>query len=327
MRNRRWQRAFTLIELLVVIAIIAILIALLLPAVQQAREAARRTQCRNNLKQLGIAMHNYHDTHLIFPNNSMEDINWTAQSKGSALVRILPFIDQAPLYNSLNFNLFMVEQQALPNGRYIRQVVIPGYQCPSDDWPERAGGNPANWNETNAKTNYAPSMGAQQMDSNGGGCPTYVYGGGYFNNGSVGHGNTLSLQQVSGLFSRMTACSRIRDITDGTSNTILMGEIRPYCSDHARDGGWAHVNSIWIATAAPINFQTCPNQGQGNGGSPLNCNSVNIWTTSQGFKSRHTGGAHFVLSDGSVKFLSENIDYATYQRLGDRHDGQTVGDF
>ena len=319
LRSRRGLRGFTLIELLVVIAIIAVLIALLLPAVQQAREAARRTQCKNHLKQLGLAMHNYHDTHLIFPCNSLDSSAWTGIQHGTQLTMLLPYIDQAPFYNSLDFTQQNVEGTII-RGKPAYQWVIPGFLCPS--WP----GDPQRPGDLRAQTNYAPSMGAQRMDS-AIGCNRYSpYGGynasGYFGTGGPGHGNTMSLQDTSGVFSRMTAAAKMGQITDGTSNTILMGEVRPDCSDHVANG-WFHNNAIWVATTAPINFPSCPESPA----LPDNCHMTWNWNTSQGFKSRHVGGAHFVLSDGSVRFVSENVDYATYQKLGDRRDGQTVGEF
>ena len=132
----------------------------------------------------------------------------------------------------------------------------------------------------------------------------------------------MSIGNISGMFGRMTPSAKMAQATDGTSNTILMGEVRPDCSDHINNG-WFHNNSLWVATTPPINFPTCPESPA----LPDQCNRTDTWNTSQGFKSQHTGGAHFVLSDGSVKFLSENIDYGTYQKLGDRRDGQTVGEF
>ena len=146
-RQRR-KRAFTLIELLVVIAIIAILIALLLPAVQQAREAARRAQCKNNLKQLGVAMHNYHDTYGMFP-PSIWAIHWSqghtwwSQEKGSHLVHLLPFVDQQPLYSRIDFRNRRADWWWMPKiddqprwGKKFRSYVIPTYMCPSDGSPK-----------------------------------------------------------------------------------------------------------------------------------------------------------------------------------------------
>lgn len=327
---------FTLIELLVVIAIIAILIALLLPAVQQAREAARRTQCRNNVKQLGLAMHNYHDTFGRFPINSLQWGNpantpeWTDTQHGTQLTMLLPYIDQAPMYNSINFSNKNAESTTI-NGAPIYQKVIPAFICPSATSADQRNG------DLRAKTNYAPSMGSQRMDVNGGtGCPglfppygpfvdpTYAAKGGtnaqgYFGTGPAGHGNTMNADETSGMFSRATWAAKVRDCTDGVSNTILAGEIRPECADHLNNG-WFHNNAIWCATTQPINFPTCPESPPRSD----NCHRNDTWNTSQGFKSQHVGGAHFLMSDGSVQFFSQNIDYGTYQRLGDRRDGLPV---
>jgi prepilin-type N-terminal cleavage/methylation domain-containing protein len=330
------NRGFTLIELLVVIAIIAVLIALLLPAVQQAREAARRTQCKNNVKQLGLAMHNYHDTFLVFPPNSLQwgaagnSPEWTATQHGTQLTMILPFIDQSTVYNAINFTNVNAEGTTI-NGQPIYQKVIPAFICPTATSPNQRGG------DLRAKTNYAPSLGSQRMDVNGGtGCPGLFpphgplidaqyaaaggsNGNGYFGTGPDGHGNTMDISRISGMFARGSTAARLRDVTDGASNTILMGEVRPECADHINNG-WFHNNAIWVATTPPINFPTCPQSPV----RPDSCHRSDTWNTSQGFKSEHIGGAHFLLSDGSVQFLSENIDYATYQRLGDRRDNRSV---
>ena len=332
------KRGFTLIELLVVIAIIAILVALLLPAVQQAREAARRTQCKNNLKQIGLALHNYHDVYKCFPANMMAihgpGPTWSASSRGSYLVQMLPFIDQAPLFKQLNFSLAgqpwtpaNFEGQVDANGKLYRHYVLPAFQCPSGTSPDRDGHS--------GRTNYALSMGNQAMPGRGGvwGGTCTDYPGNNFGTGPAGHGNSANPTQISGFVSRFNWSSRFRDMSDGPSNVIAAGEIRPQCGDHHRNG-WFHFNSLWTATTAPINFPIkCvredagwnagadPTQGRGP------CNHWQNWQTSQGFKSRHVGGAQFLLGDGAVIFLSENIDYLTYQRLGDRRDGQAIGQF
>lgn len=339
---KKARRAFTLIELLVVIAIIAILIALLLPAVQQAREAARRTQCKNNLHQLGLALHNYHDVYGQFPisifnNGAAPGPTWSNSSRGSYLIRLLPYVDQAPLFNALDFttvgaawNPPNFEAQTDGNGKLYRHYLIPGYQCPSETSPNIDGHS--------ARTNYALSMGNQAMPTNGGGNPAAwggctQYPGNNFGTGASGHGNTFTSGNVSGIVSRFNWAAKIRDITDGTSNTIAGGEIRPQCGDHSRNG-WFHFNSMWIATTAPINYKIyCVREDTGwNSATPpqpgdTGCNQFQNWSTSQGFKSRHEGGAQFVLADGSARFISENIDYMLYQRLGDRRDGQPVGEF
>lgn len=348
LRNRKTKvrPAFTLIELLVVIAIIAVLIALLLPAVQQARESARRTQCRNNLKQLGLAMHNYHDNFNQFAPTIFGlsgPAQWSDASRGSYLIRYLPYIDQAPFFNSLNFSLEGVgtpwgpgnfEGQVAPDGVLWRNKLINSFVCPSEGGADLDGHS--------AKTNYACSMGNQAMPSNGGtpwGPACTLFPGNNFGTGGAGHGNDLNKANISGIVSRMPWAAKFSDITDGTSNVIAMGEVRGQCGDHLRNG-WFHFNSLWVATTAPINYPVyCVREDVGwdnptaaqvtqlTGGPATACNHWQNYQTSQGFKSRHVGGAHFLLCDGSVKFVTQNIDYLTYQRLGDRRDGAPVGDF
>lgn len=341
---RRRRAAFTLIELLVVIAIIAVLVALLLPAVQQAREAARRSQCRNNLKQLGLAVANYEGTFGQYPPTCFNDNGglgpaWSDGSKGSYLLRLLPYVDQVALYERINFNtagtawgpsnvegLF---EDANNNGtqdageQLLRHKVVPAFLCPSDPSFILSGHS--------TKTNYALSMGNQRMDTNAGKCPQYVAGsmaapgGNMFGTGGAGHGNTYDPRNISGIVSRINWAASVSEIVDGTSNVILAGEIRPNCGDHSNNGFY-HFNSLWIATTAPLNFPiNCYNEPAVSApASPATCNDADNWTTSQGFKSVHTGGAHFVMCDGSVKFLTDSIDYTNYQRLGDRRDGQSV---
>lgn len=315
----RFRRGFTLIELLVVIAIIAILVALLLPAVQQAREAARRSQCKSNLKQIGIAMHNYHDVYSQFPLSP--NFVWE-HDKGTYFVQMLPFLDQAPLFDAIDFSSTGHNSVAprfdgirLPDNTLVRSVIIPALVCPSETSQPRQGDR--------AKTNYALSMGSQAMPSNQG-CTTYP--GNVFGTGRHGHGNGVNSDGISGIVSRGQWSAKFSEITDGTSNTIAGGETRPQCGDHSRNG-WFHSNAQWIATTAPINYPiNCYGYPQVD---PTNapCSRPNNWQTSQGFKSEHAGGAHFLMCDGAVNFLSENIDYHTYQQLGDRRDSEVVSAF
>lgn len=335
-----FRRAFTLIELLVVIAIIAVLIALLLPAVQQAREAARRTQCKNNLKQLGLANHNYHDTFGQFPINRFDNTsenNMGGPASGNNLdvfIGLLPFIEQGPLYQGIDFQGVGSRNLTLypVGGKRVCDWKLPVLLCPSDsgaDTPESTGA---------ARTSYAPSIGAQQLQSNSG-CNLATWAGGYpagfdadgdgedpFNRGNVR--SDFGNQPVSGPFGRgyfSPLNTRMRDLTDGTSNTILMGEIRMTCNLYS-PWGWAWPESLWYATTAPINFPTCPND-PGYGSNPCFSNDGGNWNATFGFKSEHTGGAQFLLGDGSVRFIQENIDRLTYARLGDKADGGVIGEF
>jgi prepilin-type processing-associated H-X9-DG protein len=183
--------------------------------------------------------------------------------------------------------------------------------------------------------NYSLSIGNNNMDSQGGWCNVHptnshltraagIVGGNLFNNGGNGHGHSGPYARgtgQSGVISRCDWSARFADLSDGTSNTIAGGEILPSCHDHHRGGGgWYDANGQWTATSARINFNTCRKQGLSD--TATNCNDHRNWMTSGGFKSDHTGGANFVMGDGSVQFLSEGIDYVSYQRLGSRNDGE-----
>jgi prepilin-type N-terminal cleavage/methylation domain-containing protein len=355
--NRRSRRAFTLIELLVVIAIIAVLVALLLPAVQQAREAARRSQCKNNLHQLGLAMHNYHDNYNQLPSSECEFVNpataWSPSSKGSYFLRLMPYLDQAPLFNMVNFSYYAMGSNpcyvdgsgnswdangvealrttvngapvcGIPGtGTEIRYKAIPVLLCPSEDSTGIDG-----WSY---KTCYAMSIGNQRMVGYGTRCGTCPPNGNMFGTGPATHGNSWDPSQLSGVMGRLDWGANFRDITDGTSQVIMAGEIRPQCGDHTRNG-WMHFNNGWVATTGGLNFPVvCVRQPGWDAASPPPgmgaCNHWQNWVTSQGFRSKHVGGAQFVFADGSCHFLSENINYVTFQRLGDRHDAGATGDY
>lgn len=315
--RRKPRRGFTLIELLVVIAIIAILIALLLPAVQQAREAARRSSCKNNLKQYGLALHNYHDVYGMFPIGGQ---NWGNPHIGWQ-VRVMPQMEQGNLYQELNLNGDATWNKVLSNGKRLRQTSVPYARCPSDTsddtWADRFWGS------------YCGSLGSQSTPSNGGDCEHFQQ---FAQPGSAAHGNTLGKSNLSGVFTRLGSSIKIKDISDGTSNTIMVGEILMRCTDH-REGPW-HYNgggNAHASTVVPINtMTTCVDseaQATAKGYPHPECFSKDNWNYSWGFRSEHAGGAQFLFGDGSVKFLSENIDHRTYQRLGGRADGEPIGDF
>ncbi len=332
MVHTRKSSAFTLVELLVVIAIIGILIALLLPAVQAAREAARRLQCGNNLKQLGLAIHLYAEQHKVLPPNGAPGVppndDWPGGGpyevnpalKGGYLIRFLPFIEQQPLFDRVVFTGNPESNSFLDppaNTMPVYKLVVPTFLCPSGDgkhhWP--GGGRSG---REGALTNYAPSVGN---------APATVcdLGGDQWGRNIKYHGDSTRANRVSGPFSAMFWSASFAGISDGLSNTIAMGEVRPECNSHLRDG-WMHVNATWTMTTAPINYPTCPGE-PGYNETQSSCHGINSWGTAIGFKSRHPGGANFVLCDGSVVFLSDAINYLTYQKLGDRWDGLPVGEY
>jgi len=319
------RHAFTLIELLVVIAIIAVLIALLLPAVQQAREAARRSQCKNNLKQFGLALHNYHDMAGMFPvgGTGAGGSSYSGKPQVSWAVRILPYLDQAPLYNQLNFATANVTSQTLASGRPAREHVVTIFRCPSDTFPNLAPIGSSQY----AQTSYSGSIGSQRTPSNSSSCNPFLSFAEATPATNADYARTADSRAVSGMFAQGAVSIAIRDVTDGTSNTLCIGEILTSC--HSPDyfyGWWPAVGRITSAsTLAPINEMTTCERSQRI--TDPNCTDPKSFNYSWGFKSMHVGGAQFLLVDGSVRFLSENINHQTYQYLGGRAEGQVIGEF
>lgn len=320
---RRW-RAFTLVELLVVIAIIGILVALLLPAIQAAREASRRAQCSNNLKQFGLALQNYHDVNKVFAPGGMNAgypwIGWQ--------VRVMPYAEQGLIFDrakewseSQPNQRHYADAPLGNNGQTARESILVNYtRCPSDSFPDFDSG----WGQTN----YSGSLGSQRNPSPDGNCNTYFTAGVNYEapQGDSDAGNTTDKTHISGMFSRWGMCVNTAGVMDGTSTTFFVGEILPECNDH-RGGWWDHngMGNAHATTAVPLNeFTTCP--GSNRVTNP-NCKAMNNWNYCWGFRSKHPGGAQFLLVDGSTKFVNENINYVTYQRLGGRTDGQTVDKF
>jgi prepilin-type N-terminal cleavage/methylation domain-containing protein/prepilin-type processing-associated H-X9-DG protein len=310
----RNQRGFTLIELLVVIAIIAILIALLLPAVQQAREAARRTQCRNNNKQLGLAIHNYHDNFNYLPINRYGDYAWSTSwgyafedsRSWSWIVGIMPYMDASPIYNQLNF-----ENTALKDSPYL-STRLQYLLCPSDLIPGAANER-SHYLRTNplvGLTNYKGVQGAN-----------FCWGD-WANPGTAGH-SCEPWEDGDGIFFPMNWVKPVglRHITDGTSNTIAIGEdtYDPQSPGNGNFGlgfAWAHSVEACAVANFPINAKR-PN------GTPY---ASNDWQGRNGFRSRHTGGAHFTLADGSVRFLSENMALGLFRASATIRGGEVLGD-
>jgi prepilin-type N-terminal cleavage/methylation domain-containing protein/prepilin-type processing-associated H-X9-DG protein len=337
----RKKSGFTLIELLVVIAIIAILIALLLPAVQQAREAARRSQCKNNLKQLGLALHNYHDNYNMLPKTNYGVTGMSSWWGTSVWTNILPYIEQSAVYNKwdMNRNYDQGASNGAANGP--RYTKIAAFNCPSDR--PYAGTQPGN--------NYAVSCGPHWS---------------VFNGNSTGMG--------AGAFNR-NAESNFRDLLDGTSNVVMVSELlhgdnvhpsisdsdvasltsasAPSNSEFPTMDDLANVGGLCAAqwtTAGTSGTQSSNSQNGSDWSAPLPTQTILgtqatpnwkyptcIYTSGYGLcadrdgivpaRSRHVGGVQATFCDGSVRFISDSIDLLTWQRAGAKSDGNPLGEF
>lgn len=322
MKVRFKNSGFTLIELLVVIAIIAVLIALLLPAVQQAREAARRSQCKNNLKQLGLALHNYHDAAQVFPSNIIYREWGTSGGQANNWgwgFAILPYVEQAAAFQKLGAgNVEPCTIASNPEMLQVFQTPISIYRCPSDVgtplnsawyWTPACGtaGTLANA-VPQARSNYIASNNSSRSDRDA------TANGVFPNAGPYGRKNI-----------------RIADITDGTSNTIALGE---------RCTTLKFVNMKASVVFGANDHDE--NKDEIGTSTTAGCGSRLINSNGRGYSSIHTGGAHFLFVDGSVRFLSENINHipkdsnsntdsnapsSTFEYLIAREDGQVISEF
>lgn len=326
MSLKKGRQGFTLVELLVVIAIIGVMVGLLLPAVQSAREAARRMSCGNNLKQIGLALHNYVDTQKKLPDalfgstGSLDDDGFTW------MVSLLPYIEQQGLYDAINpkgapgiSEDVAIMQRYYPGATRIPlgETVVATYRCPSSALPNIV---PATWAFPGSQAvgspvvpNARPSTGYATTDYKAG-------GGSCYGDWGLMH---KTLENRGGV--------RFADITDGLSNTIAVGE-----SSYVSPTGGNRVSTppagfndwpVWIAstgsdevvringrTNSPINGQVSPNR------------MFNVINDDCAF-SWHTGGAQFAFADGSVHFISESVEMLTYCHLHDRRDGKVLGEW
>jgi prepilin-type N-terminal cleavage/methylation domain-containing protein/prepilin-type processing-associated H-X9-DG protein len=314
------RHAFTLVELLVVIAIIGVLVALLLPAVQSAREAARRMQCSNNLKQIGLAAHNFHDVEGRLPYNTQFQGGWDwnyqrNQRSWSCLARILPYIEQASLKEQmqiLNSTNAATDNKGKTLGQNLDILATPikAFFCPSDVAIQKKadniranlqgvmitlsnykGVNGSNWcwgtfiNNTPASTQMTPGS-----DCDG-------------------------LQRGNGVFFRLdfNKKQRLANITDGTSNTFMFGEDIPSINAHCT---WPYANGVGGTTAVPPNWNKKPN-GQ-------LYDPYNDWPHLYSFRSRHPSGLQFAFVDGSVRFVSDTIAAQIYRDLSTTEGGEVT---
>jgi len=337
------RRGFTLIELLVVIAIIAVLIALLLPAVQQAREAARRTQCKNNLKQIGLAVHNYENTFRVFPfGKGASYPGAPVYARWSQHAMILPYLEQGNLYQSINFNappetpgmggvINFMPAHSNPGGVNAApsRAAVPVFLCPSD-----SAAAPSDWPGQN---NYAGNQGGWLCDRSD----------------SPGLSSDLSPSETqTGVFYYLSRC-RTGDITDGMSNTAFFSERRRgngspdpktdlyvMPNQNSRDATYQTCMAVNTATATPLtskwgyswvmgencctqyNHVSTPNTvscaGQGFSGGMTNM-AMQVSASSQ-----HTGGVHVMFGDGSNRFVSENVDLGVWRAIGTRNGSEAV---
>jgi prepilin-type N-terminal cleavage/methylation domain-containing protein len=348
MRHRRTgalRPAFTLIELLVVIAIIAILIALLLPAVQQAREAARRTQCKNNLKNIALAMHNYHDVHNMFPIS----VGWN-HARGerhgafSDKVYLLPYLERANEFNLIDPNQRPWEPSGWHGSENIAGTsgTMPVFNCPSNPDPARSGRTSHTYAINNGViSGKASSRGLSTGGSKPNGLASYT-------------GGLWDIENADPV--------RFASMTDGSSNTAAYAEFLPRQTKDigkshkstTQPHGWAGNASMtpsqlrqaclnlttienarapfrgaswawsWVANGSAYSHTMNPNE------KPCLCyNGSGDWfgDTLYGASSAHTGGVQIALGDGSVRFISENIDHNTWMGLGTRNTGEVLGEF
>lgn len=322
------SKGFTLVELLVVIAIIGVLVALLLPAVQAAREAARRSQCQNNLKQIGLALLNYHDTAEQFPAGSPKCCGKAGELWSTS---IFPFLELTNLHDQFDFTVTFGPRTV--NAELVKQPV-PAFICPTGPaaanplFEDRHQHNP----RTQVGTWYVASMGPTSPDQCSIVCtalrstnePNHCCLG--YNWGTnPGSNYGVDWRQVrypegstQGVFGRHTIpVIALHNITDGTSNTLMIGETLP---EQCIFFGLYSNNFSIASTTIPLNNQVSDREAE----YPQDFSPGTNWFETGGFKSAHPGVVHFVMADGSVQSLSEAIDYLVYNRLGSRTGGEVA---
>jgi prepilin-type N-terminal cleavage/methylation domain-containing protein/prepilin-type processing-associated H-X9-DG protein len=349
--RRPLGKGFTLIELLVVIAIIAVLIGLLLPAVQKVREAASRLKCQSQLKQLALAIHNYYDTNASFPPGGFLNPDWggdpsqkwTGQGgwqydKGSWLFYTLPYMEQANLYQRIAaFDLATpgVDTMTRATSAGVLPAQLPYQRCPSDGW--RPG-----WRTSSYVANQGIFEEGQKCSVVS---PYENYCSATFNAqqgiGPIGCGSNKGFFYRGETPKSWSGAKTFASITDGASNTIMLGETliekgephllggsdtsNPQSGNQIR--GWASfdIGQAHMGVLVPINYPVeSYDRYPDDNCKPDGLHNVWNWQISNGYKSNHSGGANFAFGDGSVRFISQSIDHPTYIKLGLRADGQPV---
>ncbi|HUG92717.1 MAG TPA: DUF1559 domain-containing protein [Planctomycetaceae bacterium] len=291
------RRGFTLIELLVVIAIIAVLVALVLPAVQQAREAARRTGTRNNLKQIGLALHSYHDTHRTLPPGWIGVTDFQPDVEGPTgwgwAAMLLPGLDHGPLYNSLDFHRPVTD----PANAAALEMMLPVFRSPSDTGPERweikDEDDPSIILATLPTANFVGNFGTHELED----CEGLPPGQSCISNGLFFHNSRLGFN----------------DILDGASQTFAVGQRR---TDVGLD--W-YSTWVGVVPGGEEAFARILGVADHNPNSPV--------SHLDDFSSNHPGGVFFAFGDGRVQFITENIDHMVYRALATRNGNEAIGEY
>ena len=305
-----YRNAFTIVELLVVIAIIGILVSLILPAVQAARESARQAQCSSRLRQIGIAVHQFHDREKRLPMGARWKPNPDGIHRGNILLQLLPYLEYQSVYDAVDQTID-VDYQEYGNGTLIAETEIPEFQCPTS---QLAGLTPGYGFPV---SNYAASKGPTAMIDRPDrfSCAEYTDLNKY---ALAPHFDPNNTRNFAGAFHREGfVYSKFREVTDGLSYTIFFGEMRAHCNGHAAHGWlWTISSQGYLTTLVPINYDSC------RGSEIDGCRNRENWNTTQGFKSLHPGGVNVLMGDIAVVFLRENIDHQLYQYLGAKADGE-----
>ena len=298
------RHGFTLVELLVVIAIIGVLVALLLPAVQAAREAARRTQCSNNLKQLGLAAQNFHDTYQYLPSSRIWD-HWATWA-----VQIMPFMEQRPLYDQWN-----IQDQYYNQTQQVRETNVKGLFCPS----RRPPGKPSSQGDVPDNSTPSSSHFSGALSDYAGCSGDFNYTSWYEGvnaNGACFTGEVI--EQSGTLIKRWRGRVNFAKIEDGTSSTFLVGEkhvVQSRFTIAVGDGSIYNGDHEWnFARVAGPGYPLAPN--------PKYTTAMNTI-----FGSYHPGMCQFVLVDGAVRMIRNDVSTTVLQRLAVRNDGEVVPDF